>query len=146
MANIAGIRRIKITGKVIMLTGITFAVLTWVLLYGRAGGIGGLIMFLGALSYPVAFGGLVWAAGWICRRLLSAGGVVPPSPNCVPTELAQTRIVSFRSQAVGLWMRAKDAEELPSVGVSPANRLSCVISQFFNPYYRLGVGQIGAQP
>ena len=26
------------------------------------------------------------------------------------------------------------------------HRLSCVISQFFNPYYRLGVGQIGAQP
>jgi hypothetical protein len=40
---------------VIILIGITFAVLTWVLLYGRAGGIGGLIMFLGTLSYPVGF-------------------------------------------------------------------------------------------
>jgi hypothetical protein len=38
MANIAGVRRIKITGKVIMLVGITFAVLAWVLLYGQAGG------------------------------------------------------------------------------------------------------------
>jgi hypothetical protein len=46
-----------------MLIGISFAVLTWVLLYGTTGG--GLIMLLGALSYPVAFGGLVWAAGWI---------------------------------------------------------------------------------
>jgi hypothetical protein len=55
MANIAGVRRIKITGKVFMLIGITFAVLTWVLLYGRAGKIGGLIMLLGALSYPVAW-------------------------------------------------------------------------------------------
>jgi hypothetical protein len=50
------IRRIKITGKMIMLIGITFAVLTWGLLYGRAGGIGGLIMFLGALSYSIALG------------------------------------------------------------------------------------------
>ena len=57
MANIAGVRRIKITGKVIMLIGITFAELTWVLLYGRAGGIGRLIMLLGALSYPVALVG-----------------------------------------------------------------------------------------
>jgi hypothetical protein len=50
MANIADVRRIKITGKMIMLRGIAFAVPTWVLLYGGAGGIGGLIMFLGALS------------------------------------------------------------------------------------------------
>jgi hypothetical protein len=67
MANIAGVRRIKITGKVIMLVGITFAVLAWVLLYGQAGGIGGLVMFLGALSYPVGFGALVWAGGWIAE-------------------------------------------------------------------------------
>jgi hypothetical protein len=40
-----------------MLIGITFAELTWVLLYGRAGGIGRLIMLLGALSYPVALVG-----------------------------------------------------------------------------------------
>jgi hypothetical protein len=43
--------------EVIMLIGITFAELTWVLLYGRAGGIGRLIMLLGALSYPVALVG-----------------------------------------------------------------------------------------
>jgi hypothetical protein len=67
LANIAGVHRIKITGKVIMLIGITFAVLTWVLLYGTTGEIGGLVMLFGALSYPVAFGGLVWAAGWIAE-------------------------------------------------------------------------------
>jgi hypothetical protein len=67
MAKVAGVRRIKITGKVIMLIGITFAVLTWVLLYGTTGSIGGLVMLLGALSYPVGFGGLVWAAGWIAE-------------------------------------------------------------------------------
>jgi hypothetical protein len=38
MANIAGVRRIKIMGKVIMPIGITFAVLTWILLYGTTGG------------------------------------------------------------------------------------------------------------
>jgi hypothetical protein len=51
-----------------MLIGITFAVLTWVLLYGRAGGIGGLITLLGALSYPVS----LWLASLDRRRVLSA--------------------------------------------------------------------------
>jgi len=70
MAKIEGVRRIMITGKVIALVGSAFAVLTWILLYSIMEGRIALIMLLGWLSYPLALGGLVWAAGWITQGFL----------------------------------------------------------------------------
>ena len=69
MANIAGVRRIKITGKVIMLIGITFAVLTWVLLYGTTDRRTHHVIGCAELSRSLWWSSL---GGW----LDSAGGIV----------------------------------------------------------------------
>jgi hypothetical protein len=76
MAKVAGVRRIKITGKVIMLVGITFAVLAWVLLYGQAGGDRRTHHVFGCAELPCR----LWCPSlgrWLGhRRVHSAGGVV----------------------------------------------------------------------
>lgn len=79
MAKKEGVRRIVMTGKLIVLIGITLGVLSVVMVFG-------LREMLDIFQYPpvlfgvsialrvAALGGLVWAAGWI------AGGFIGPDP------------------------------------------------------------------
>jgi hypothetical protein len=66
MAKNEGVRRIMLTGKLIVLIGITLAVVFYVAL-SKFPELLSLLALLGAPLPVVAFGGLVWAAGWILQ-------------------------------------------------------------------------------
>ena len=66
MAKNEGVRRIMLTGKLIMLTGVTLVVVTYLVLF-KFPELGSLLVLLGAPLPVLAFGGLVWAAGWILQ-------------------------------------------------------------------------------
>ena len=65
MASQEGAHRIKIVGKFIILIGCTLDVLIWMFLFGGRAGAAGLFYLALMLITPVAFGGIVWALGWI---------------------------------------------------------------------------------
>jgi hypothetical protein len=81
MAKTEGVRRIVMTGKLIVLIGITLGVLAIVMIFGLRDTFAldpflrDVVLF-GASMAPrvVALGGLVWAAGWI------AEGFSQPNP------------------------------------------------------------------
>ena len=63
MAKNEGVRRIMWTGKLIVLIGITLAAVFYMVLSKFPELLN--LVLLGAPLPVVAFGGLVWAAGWI---------------------------------------------------------------------------------
>jgi hypothetical protein len=67
MAKKEGVRRIVMTGKLIVLIGITLGVLSVVSMFGRQDMFfSPAILIGGSIALRVgALGGLVWAAGWI---------------------------------------------------------------------------------
>lgn len=67
MAKSEGARRIIITGKVIILIGITLGVMTWVILFNFPQLLTAGILIAGPALYVAALGGLVWAVGWIVQ-------------------------------------------------------------------------------
>ena len=64
MASQEGAHRIKTVGKFIILIGCTIAVVVWLSFFGIHGSFG-LVELVIMLITPVAFGGVVWALGWI---------------------------------------------------------------------------------
>lgn len=67
MAKQEGIRRVVITGKLIVLIGVALGLLSVITMFSPRNMFFYPVLMYGApLALPVAgFGGLVWAAGWI---------------------------------------------------------------------------------
>ena len=63
MASQEGARRIKTVGKLIILISCSIAVIAWLLIFNTRSV--ELLWLVSLLITPVAFGGLVYALGWI---------------------------------------------------------------------------------
>jgi hypothetical protein len=76
MAKKEGVRRIVMTGKLIVLIGITLGVLSVVMMFGLRDIFlnPGVLFGISIALRVAALGGLVWAAGWI------AEGFTRPDP------------------------------------------------------------------
>lgn len=66
MAKNEGARRIMLTGKLIALIGITLAAVFYIV-FSKVPELLNLLTLLAAPLPVLAFGGLVWAAGWILQ-------------------------------------------------------------------------------
>jgi hypothetical protein len=78
MASQEGAQRIKWVGKFILLIGCTIDVLVWLFLFSTMGSASLFYLAL-MLITPVAFGGLVYALGWILE-----GYSLPPRSTLPP--------------------------------------------------------------
>ena len=68
MAKSEGVRRIMLTGKLIILIGITLGVMAYVVLVSFPQLLtSGILIGAPIAIYVAALGGLVWAAGWIVQ-------------------------------------------------------------------------------
>jgi len=67
MAKTDGTRRIIVTGKVIILIGITLGVMTWVIVFNVPQLLTAEILIAVPALSVAALGGLVWGVGWILQ-------------------------------------------------------------------------------
>jgi hypothetical protein len=71
MAKKEGVRRIVMTGKLIVLIGITLGVLSAVMMFGLREVLDMFVLYGMSIAVRVAaLGGLVWAAGWIAEGFI----------------------------------------------------------------------------